>query len=37
MGHSNTVLAQMVKIIPRHEFEKLAADRFEVHCAGHNG
>lgn len=26
MGHINTVLAQMVKIIPRHEFEQLAGE-----------
>ena len=26
MAHSNTVLSQMLKMIPRHEFEKLAND-----------
>lgn len=26
MGHSNTVMAELVKIIPRHEFEKLARE-----------
>lgn len=24
MAHSNTVLSQMLKMLPRHEFEKLA-------------